>query len=253
MTTEFTKKFINTNENIFESLTNSVKFENITKGRLGCVLIDKINNKIPIVRTTTKYNEPAQQFQHIHYDIIKKIINTSQISNINFNNILCEMYNHEYCTMGLHSDQSLDLDYDSYICIYSCYNTSNPQSVRTLRIRDKNSDKKLNHYTDITLDHNSIVFFSVKTNQNFLHQIILQNNTNKNDVWLGLTLRLSKTFICFNGDIPYFYATNMPLRIASQEETKEFYRKRSEENKKRDFEYPFLDYTISNSDLMKVI
>jgi len=249
----FEKFNLTFDSNSFGILYKSAIFENITKGRLGTTLIDDINGTIPLVRTTTKYNKPAQSFQKIHYDIINKI---NEIKNdVKFNNALIEIYDDNYVTMGYHSDQALDLKEDSYICVFSCYeNQSDTNNYRRLRIRQKNTEKE----EDIVLDHNSIVIFSMDTNSKFQHKIILENNNSKlSNKWCGLTLRLSKTFIKFINETPYFVInniiTNNILKLASDEETKEFYKYRGKENKLIDFKYPKLYYTISKSDLLNFI
>ena len=35
---------------------------------------------------------------------------------------MIERYNYKYVTMKDHSDQDMDLDPESYICVFSCYN-----------------------------------------------------------------------------------------------------------------------------------
>ena len=244
----FSKYDIKLKDNIFEELANSAKFEKLSKGRQGTVLTHVHNIIIPIVRTTTKYNIPSQPFKQVHCDIINKIntvLKTNQ--NLYFNNALIEMYDMNYTTMGEHSDQALDLDPDSYICLFSCYNNIETKDIRSLKIKNKTT----NELSEIKLFNNSIILFSVKTNSNYLHKIVL-DNVKTNDIWLGLTFRLSKTFIQFINEIPYFYKTNRILRLANEEELKEFYSLRQKENKSIMFEYPELNYTISSSDLICV-
>jgi len=93
------KKFIIDNPSSFEELSKSNNFEDICKGRKGAVLVDCRKGPIPIVRTTTIYNEPAQKFLPIHYAIMKEI--GSKIKGIEFNNALIEIYTDEYCKMEL--------------------------------------------------------------------------------------------------------------------------------------------------------
>jgi hypothetical protein len=118
----------------FSSLTDSIKFEDICKGRKGAILIDCKDDEIPIIRTTTNYSEPAQHFtdpQYILIKIIKNVIKASLNDNefydneftIDFNNAMIEVYDNVYHKMGFHTDQSLDLQEDSYICLFSCYET----------------------------------------------------------------------------------------------------------------------------------
>jgi len=259
------QKFIIENEsNIFNQLENSVEFENINNGRKGTNIVDYKNNLIPIIRTTTIYNNPSQKFKTIHYNIINKIKKMVNIENIEFNNGLIEIYDSNYYKMSYHSDQSLDLEEESYICIFSCYD--NPINQRTLNIKSKITNERSN----IELENNSLVLFSVKTNSNYLHKIVL-NKKEPNNRWLGITFRMSKTYIYFINEIPYFinineipyfinineipyfYNKNKILRIANEDEKKQFYKLRGEENKSTNFYYPEIDYTISFGDTQQVI
>lgn len=248
----FTKIILDNEKNIFPELMKITDFEDVTKGRMGAILVDVQNDLIPLVRTTTKYINPAQNFKSIHYDIMEKIKQQAHINEIKFNNALIEVYDNQYCTMGFHSDQALDLADDSYIGIYSCY--ENPQDMkqsnsRKLIIKNKTTNK----LSEIIMDHNSVILFQLSTNQQHLHKIILDNNTNnKNNKWLGITFRLSKTFIHPINDIPFFHQTNDVLKLANEEESKNFYKLRSEENKSTNFKYPEITYTISMSDLLQV-
>jgi len=237
----FDKFTIDFSTNVFHELSTNTKFENITKGRLGAVLVDYKNELIPIVRTTTKYNNSVQKMTNIHYEIMNKIKEFNK--DVEFNNALIEIYNNTYTKMGFHSDQSLDLYDNSYIAIFSCYD--NPINMRTLEIKNKLT---MENY-EITLDNNSVVLFSTKTNNEYLHKIVLKNNS-INNKWLGLTFRLSKTFVKFINDVPFINETI--LNLANENETKEFYKHRSIENANIGYVYPQLNYTISGSDLLNL-
>ena len=147
--------------------------------------------------------------------------------------------------MKFHSDQDLDLDKNSMIAVFSCYQyPENKDSYRTLYIRDKISNK-----TDkIIMSHNSVILFSYETNKKFQHKIVLENHKTENQ-WIGMTLRLSKTFITFDNQTPKI--NNKTLFLANQEQEREFYKLRSQENKNIDFIYPQINYTISENDLFK--
>lgn len=166
--------------------------------------MDNRNELIPIVRTTSPYTSPAQSFKEIHCEIINKI--KEIIPNIELNNAMIEIYNCEYKTMKYHSDQSLDLAEDSYICIFSCYSNPESKSLRKLKIKEKGSDVE----SEIILKHNSVVIFSTELN-------------------------------------------NKVLRIANPEEKREFMKMKGMENQLTDFTYPDIDFTVSPSDLMKVL
>lgn len=241
----FEKFVIETNTNLFNELSSATNFEDFANGRKGAVIVDCENELIPIVRTTTIYNNPAQKFLPVHRGIvnsIKKKIN----KNIAFNNALIELYDSNYRTMKFHTDQSLDLNDDSYICLFSCYDyiPNNTTDLRKLQIQNKTTSE----CSEILLDHNSIILFSVQTNHQYLHKIILESNIENK--WLGITFRLSKTFIKHIDGVPYIYPTDKILRIANADEKKEFYKHKSNENLYNEYIYPEICYTISKSDLL---
>src|SRR3990167_10614737 len=99
--------------NIFDRLSDSVKFEDIIPNkRKGAVLIDFKNDliseqihkvMIPLVRTTTKYVLPAQKFTDAHYILLREIY--KEEPRLEFNNALIEIYNSKYDKMGYHTDQ----------------------------------------------------------------------------------------------------------------------------------------------------
>jgi len=62
------KKFIlDIETNLFDELSSSTTFEDVGKGRKGAIIVNIKNNLIPIIRTTTNYNNPVQNFLPIHY------------------------------------------------------------------------------------------------------------------------------------------------------------------------------------------
>lgn len=245
----FNKHIIDTETNFFKEFSESIEFEDITKGRKGAVLVDYKENLMPIVRTTTNYRKPCQKFKLNHYklmDEIKKIINIMN-KDIEFNNAMIEIYEPNYRKMGYHTDQSLDLKENSYICLFSCYenNSNNLEDLRKLKIKNKITEK----YSEILLENNSIVLFSTSTNFEHKHKIVLDSITAKNR-WLGITFRTSKTFIKFNGNVPCIYPFNKVLKIANDEEKKDFFKHKKNENINNIYIYPYIDYTISINDTL---
>jgi len=237
---------LNLDINLFDELSKLQQFEIITTGRMGTNIIQPILSdsklNIPIVRTTSIYQQPASLFTSTHHMIIDKIKGIN--NNVIFNNALVEIYNDKYRSMGFHSDQSLDLHDKSFICIFSCYNTQIMNPSRKLIIKSKIT----NEINEFILEHNSIVLFSNEINKNFLHKIIYIDGRPNN--WLGITFRYSKTYIHFMNDLPYFSSNNNQLLLANEEQQKIFYKYRSQENKEINFSYPNIDFTISPSDLM---
>lgn len=241
------EKYILSNNFSYEKLLESYHsdLEDIVIGRQGLILVENAN-KIPLVRSTTYYNKPACQFNYIYRHLIQSIQNIIDKPCSNFNNIMMELYNTSYKKMGYHSDLAIDLDETSYICIFSCY--SNGCSNRKLIIRNKET-KQLH---EIQMEHNSIILFDMQTNRNYQHKIILDSNSHSEDMWLGLTMRVSKTFIEYRNGM-YFVKTNNKLELADVEKRRDFLRYRAQENKTNTFTYPFLTYTLSPSDILMPI
>lgn len=253
---------ININENTFNynfnDFANATNFENVINGPKGAVICDIHNNTIPLIRTTTKYINPSQSFKNIHYELVShiKTLTNYTFENVSFNNALVEIYNNEYKSMRYHTDQSIDLQDNSYICLFSMYDNQNGNNMRSLIVKNKLT----NIEEEIKLEHNSLVIFSTEVNKNFLHKILLKNThkTNIHKQWLGITLRLSKTFITFINEIPYFVNINNHnveivhhLYLANDEEKKDFIKYKSFENKLTNFTYPLIFYTINPSDLIR--
>ncbi len=258
--------------NPFEELLASVRFEAAGKGRQGAVLakLDETGN-IPIVRTTTRYSNPAQRFQSVHDRLAAQIQTIASLA-VGFNNALVENYTNAYATMGSHSDQALDLADESSIAIFSCYkypDRGTPSRKLIVELKESGDNPNglpsvLTHTTrrsppsrcvattaiEIPLIHNSVVVFSVDTNRRFKHKIVLDKSVQPPDnQWLGITFRSSKTFVRFRDESAYF-PDDTRLTLANDEQRQEFYHLRHRENHETDFVYPRITYTISESDMM---
>lgn len=240
----FTKFILDTSNTIFDDLIASTEFEDITNGRKGAIAVDRDNDLIPIVRTTTAYHKPVQKFNSIHHEIIDSARKKSGLD-LKFNNAMIELYDSNYRSMKFHSDQQLDLAENSYVGIFSCYDGSDQ---RTLIVKEKNNPETF----EIKMENNSIILFDLPTNIKHQHKIILKTN-NSNNRWLGVTFRLSKTFIQIKNDTPHLYPTDIVLQLANDEQRKEFYKLRGKENQSVNFIYPEITYTISPSDLIPVL
>jgi hypothetical protein len=196
--------------NLFEELLASVRFEDVGKGRQGAVLtkIDETGN-IPIVRTTTRYNAPAQRFQSVHNRLAQQIQTIASLV-VGFNNALVETYTNAYTTMGSHSDQALDLAAASSIAIFSCYKhpeSANPPRKLLVELKKPSTDSPkgtLCERIEIPLTHNSVVVFDLDSNRRLKHKIVLDKSVQSpENQWLGITFRTSKTFVRFRDEDPY--------------------------------------------------
>lgn len=242
---------------LFQRLSDSVELEEVGKGRKGNHLVDCGERGIPIVRTTTQYNTPACKFSEIHHSLVEDIRNKAMQEvgdiSLHFNNALIEIYDNNYFKMKYHSDQALDLAQNSYIALFSCYEKPNDITknvVRKLQVIHKTTQEEF----ELVLENNSVVLFSLATNTQFQHKITsnppqsIKGGTIENR-WLGVTFRLSKTFIQFKENLPYFENGEL-LTLAQEEERKSFFLFRGQENNSTDFVYPRLTYTISMGDMM---
>jgi len=234
--------------NPFEELLASVRFEDVGKGRRGAVLarIDETGG-IPLVRTTTRYSTPPQRFRPMHEQLARQIQERASLP-VGFNNALIEVYTNAYTTMGGHSDQALDLADESFIAVYSCY--EHPEIADRPRKLHVESKEAGGDPLAIPLTHNSAVVFSVATNRRLVHKIVLEKSPRTpENRWLGVTFRMSKTFVRFRDGNTYF-ADGGTLTLADDEQRREFYHLRGRENNETDFAYPRVTYTISEGDLM---
>ncbi|MEU0404119.1 alpha-ketoglutarate-dependent dioxygenase AlkB [Streptomyces sp. NPDC006197] len=236
-----------TEESLFAELSASARLEDLGKGRRGAVLTktDEAGGT-PLVRTTTRYGSPAQNFRAVHERLAQQIQERAALS-VGFNNALIEIYTNAYTTMGGHSDQALDLAGDSFIAVFSCYRNPEAGPPRKLIFESKGiGGEKF----EIPLAHGSVVAFSVESNRRLRHKIVLDKPARAADnQWLGVTFRTSKTFVRFRDGHAYL-PQGARLMPADDEQRREFYQLRRRENNEKDFIYPPLTYTISESDLM---
>lgn len=234
----------------FTLLSAGIELDAITSGRVGNHLTRPDDRGVPLVRTTTCYDSPPLCFTNDHDEVITRIKRALHVDHqikLNehpFNHALLEMYDQKYRKMGFHSDQALDLDPDSYIAIYSCYDRPPQGSIRRLSIKSKETDERLS----IDLTQDSVVLFSVATNAKYLHKIHLPSGGNNGVRWLGLTLRYAKTYLSFDRHIPML-PDGQQLTLATDEQRSVFFKLRSQENRSTHFDYPTITYTISHGDL----
>ena len=235
----------------FGDLLTSTHFEAVAKGRRGAVLVrPHTDGSVPIVRTTTKYKCESRQFQPTHITLAEQIQRLAGLP-IGFNNALAEVYTNDYAKMGFHSDQAQDLLDGTYIAVFSCYRNPGKPCSRKLVIEPKDGNSVGERF-EMELSHNSVVIFSLDTNRRFRHKIVLGCSTSgppeEND-WIGVTFRTSKTFVRFE-EGKALLEDGTPLRKLDTELERDYFKLRGCENREVLFQYPFLDYTISDSDLM---
>jgi hypothetical protein len=240
--------------NFFKPLFEKCKLESICPGRYGAISVEpREKGTYPIVRTTSQYHE-APTFFTSEIKLLRHIVQTeTKSSSLDFNNAMVEMYDYKYYKMGKHTDITLDLEDNSWICLFTCYNHPNPkpQDLRLLRTYNKITQKE----ESIVLKHNFFVLFSTKTNQTHVHHIVLPTNAKVFSFtkWLGVTMRMSKTFVQTSDKIPMFVHLQKPLRLATAHERTMFNNMKHQENTQTDFIYPYseIDFCLSPSDFFE--
>ena len=232
---------------MFEELQSGIKFEQFGSGRwVGIVVQQNADGGVPIVRTSTKYTTPAQRCTPAHLELAREIESMASLK-YELNNAMVERYNDTYTSMGFHSDQAQDLLPGSDIAVYSCYKSSEEESMcaRKLVVEAKDGSST----SEVPLRHNHVVVFSLDTNRRFRHKIVLDGEGKKGNEWLGVTIRTSNRHVQYR-DGEGYWESGDKVRLASDEEKKEFYKLRGMENKQCDFHYPLMTYSISPSDGM---
>eukprot|EP00462_Mataza_sp_D1_P024313 CAMPEP_0175129660 /NCGR_PEP_ID=MMETSP0087-20121206/5592_1 /TAXON_ID=136419 /ORGANISM="Unknown Unknown, Strain D1" /LENGTH=746 /DNA_ID=CAMNT_0016411827 /DNA_START=47 /DNA_END=2284 /DNA_ORIENTATION=+ len=274
-------------DSIFPSLATSVKWEDIGRGRQGAVLVQPNGRGTPVVRTTTKYGNPAQCFSPALEQLAQLIQQQAGLKH-SFNNALVEKYTNSYTTMGFHSDQALDLEVISvpvcsctfslvFVCfflsllvslsrfllyrrcsslkiqegtsiaVFSCYR--NPDTIKVPRKLVVQSKEQGNLY-EIPMTHKSCIVFSLDTNSRHKHKIVLDSfKQQQENEWLGVTFRTSKTFISYRNGCAYF-EDSTALKLCPEASKGAFYQHRGRENREIGFVYPPLSFTVSGSDLV---
>lgn len=237
MLSEFRSCAVPFARNPFDELFASVRFEDTGQGRQGAVLVRPDDAGVPLVRTTTRYQRPAQTFRPVHLRLAEQLGR--------FDNALVECYASAYATMGSHSDQALDLAHGSTIAVFSCYRDP-AQPPRKLLVESK---EVAGRTFEVPLTHLTAVVFSLDTNRRHRHRIVLDAPGRRLDNrWLGFTFRTSATRVRWR-DGRAELADGTPLTLADDDQRSEFYRLRGRENRELDFAYPRITYTLSESDL----
>ncbi|MGW4652393.1 hypothetical protein [Kitasatospora sp. NPDC004289] len=234
-------------ENPFPELSLSARFEELGKGRRGTTLalVDETTGGVPLVRTTSRYAHPAQQFGPVHRHLAQLIQERAALP-LGFNNALVECYTNAYAKMGAHSDQALDLADGSHIAVFSCYEHPEADPPRRLLVESKESGDTL----EVPLAHNGFVLFSVEANRRLKHRIVLDSPSRRTENrWLGVTFRTSNTLVRFHDGQPHLPQGDR-LTLADEDQQRDFFRMRRQENTEPDFTYPPLTYTVSPSDLL---
>ncbi len=206
--------------------------ESVGKGRTMSIHARVCDGMVPIVRSTTPMKAAAVEFSK--YD---DLICTR--AGITANNAMVEHYTGEYRTMGFHSDMSLDLQPGSTISLFSVYDGA---PGRKLIVMDKLS----NESREIILDNGSVVTFDTDTNARYLHKIVAFGDS----PWIGITYRTSHTWVSWIDSVPYI--NELPFMLATPDEAKKIYSRRSDENRAIAYEYPNISYTLSPGDLLPV-
>lgn len=251
---------------IFEELSACTQLEAVGRGRFAAKIFNSDDNKIPLVRTTSSYEQPSQRMTPLHLRIIDQINKQLNVSPpLVLNNALVEIYRGTYDTMKFHSDQALDLQEDSSIVIFTCTNNPESKTPPRLHVRDKAHPVgpiiKIgwgHSYVDnlfeekvFPFNHCAAIVFSTQTNASHIHTIY--QKCTENEQWLYITFRTARTFIEFKEHIPYFvncWLAPDRLHLADKSERQQFYQNKSNENNRTAFNPASvkIKFTVSKGD-----
>jgi hypothetical protein len=239
----FRKIILNcTNRNMFPVLSQENCFEQLGPHKQGAILVPP-SSPIPIVRSTTAYSQPSQNFTSVHFDLICRIKEQCNIPDAVCNNVMVEIYHPLTGKMKFHTDQALDLKEDSYIFLFSCYEDEKDVFPGKLVVKEKVTGKIF----EFTLEHHSVICWSTDTNRKYLHKIV-SGSSPRTSKWLGLTFRQSKTFVEKKEDGFYFYTDGIAgatrLTLATEQEMKDLYKFKRLENEQSHFQWPEVTYTL---------
>jgi hypothetical protein len=245
---------------MFDYIYSHTNWEFITKGRYCANIVntsigsESDNVSIPIVRTTTKYTKPVQLLTQEYSRIIDIIMdqtnNMIQQSNgsIKWTNGMIELYDDNYRTMGFHTDQMQDISPGTYICIISLY----PSNAKPRQFYIKN--KQSNLVRIFPMDNYSVIIMDTNENKQHVHKIISNQSSG---YWIGITLRYSQTWITWKDQECYLLSANqtklIKFSIGTESDQTLYYKMKKNENSMIEWEWPYLTWTISPSDLIKPI
>lgn len=239
-----------------------VQLEEVAKGRQGAVLLDPHpDGRLPLVRSTTRYTRRHQRVPAVVAEFACGVQAWLK-SPKPFNNIMVEKYSSAYRTMGLHTDQALDLDPESLICLVTLYGEDGVEDGRELVVTDKEARDPAAVTWRVPLLHGTVVSFSVATNARHTHAIVAaraepaaSTAASPGRAWVGITLRTSRRALACPQDGQAELLPGVRLLLAEGKLARAYYCERARENRVVDFEFdPALDHlTISPSDVMAIL
>lgn len=210
-------------------LCKDVAFEPVgRRGREAAVFVRAGEGSlaVPLVRTSTAYSLRRRWFTSDLCELC------AAIGRPDANVALVERYSCEYSAMGPHSDMALDLDPDSVISLFTCYEPAVEADVhfRNLAFYDKTVVDK---QWAVPLRHNAVVNFLVHENARMRHAILPVRAAVRPPstvVFVGVTLYKAKTFIDFDSGCT-LVPSGKTLRLATTtDEQRDIWRRKGVEN-----------------------
>lgn len=217
----------------FQEFFHAHAWTNLSHDRRAAMLVLPDADFIPIVRTTCP-TVSCWCFGLVHLRLMQAIDSASGNAH-SFNNAMAEVYDPEYTKMRFHTDCALDLEDDSEICIFSCYEDE-CDHPRTLVTRDKESGK----VEEMSMDHLSVIIFDVGANSRHVHKIVSNGCKAR---WLGLTLRTSKTFVTRQSVV--FRHDGSKMTAATEHDRSMLFKLKGQENKLSSFKYPHIQFSLA--------
>jgi len=258
------KHFFNTNKDYFKSLSSEHAFQSLTESnkvgtsyRKGLYItkveVENDGIKFNLLRCSTNFDGPTDNFRQTDNEIIEKVNNISKYffeQKADLNHVLAQVYeNTKNCginqnkevkaTIKAHSDKTKDMPRNALIAFctfyknYQCNNFSSEEfkksqadifdyvykstSVLThLRFRLKNmvKDETLTKQFDVILYPNSVFLMSLNTNRLYTHEIVPSIlPVDMIPTRLGYVIRCSTTKAIFKDNQTFIINDNEHIKL----------------------------------------
>jgi len=272
--------------NYFDKINNAHKFQTLTESnklgtayRKGIYLtnVNKYDNEIKfnLLRCSTNFNGPTENFHKYDNEIIDKINMVADAffkQPVKLNHVLAQIYENYYVNNGIkikekkakikeHSDKTKDMPKNGLIVFVTFYNSNkkiNDNFLTKLRFKLKDCDNdnnlKMTKKIDIILYPNSVLIIPLSTNRMYTHEIIPSSfPINKIPIRMGYVIRCSKEHVTYKNNQTYL-SNGCKLEYANENDIKEIKIAYALENLTNNIiNYKDFNFSLNSGDYIKPI
>jgi hypothetical protein len=251
----FYRKLFDTNINYFKLIENEHTFQTLTESnkqahanRKGILLskVNKVNDEIQfnMLRCSTNFEGPTENFKKVDYEIINKINNICNShfeTSVELNHVLAQIYynkvdennKNKKAAIKAHSDKTKDMplngvmvftsfyDFDVNSVNYKCDGLfdiiyKNTSVLTKLNFKLKNNINDPNYIKDIsiTLYPNSVFIIPLSTNRLYTHEIKPSTlPCNIIPLRMGYVIKCSKTKGIYKNGETFIFDNNKLVKL----------------------------------------